>query len=153
MPLLKKKFVDDLGWIKEKDALDVAAIAMSSPGAVAVNASLLLGYRMAGVMGAAVTIAGTVLPPLLIITVISIFYNAFSNNPFVNAALIGMRAGVAAVIADVVMKMGGRIIKEKGIPSIAVMVGAFVAASFLKINVIFIIIICGTLGAVRGFRG
>lgn len=113
IPLMKKKFVDDLKWIEEEEMLNLTAIAQSSPGAVAVNASILLGYRIAGILGALVTILGTILPPLIIISIISFFYEAFSANVVVNAVLKGMQAGVAAVIADVVISLGHNVTKEK----------------------------------------
>lgn len=149
IPLMKKKFVDDLKWLEEEEMLNLAAIAQSSPGAVAVNASILLGYRIAGLLGALVTILGTVLPPLIILSVISMFYTAFRNNIVVNVVLKGMQAGVAAVIADVVINMGSNVIKgEKALP-IILMAGAFVAAYFFKINVMYIILICGAVGAIK----
>lgn len=149
IPLMKKKFVDDLKWLEEEEMLNLAAIAQSSPGAVTVNASILLGYRIAGLLGALVTILGTVLPPLIILSVISMFYTAFRNNIVVNVVLKGMQAGVAAVIADVVINMGSNVIKgEKALP-IILMAGAFVAAYFFKINVMYIILICGAVGAIK----
>lgn len=145
--LMKKKFVDDLRWLDEDEMLNLAAIAQSSPGAVAVNASILLGYRVAGVMGAMITILGTILPPLLSISVISFFYAAFRDNIVVNAILKGMQAGVAAVIADVVINLSSNVVKEKNIVSIFVMLGAFAATFFFKINVMYIILVCGCIGA------
>lgn len=149
IPLMKKKFVDDLQWIEEDEMLNIAAIAQSSPGAVAVNSSILLGYRVAGIMGSLVTILGTVLPPLIIISVISFFYNAFRDNIVVNAVLKGMQAGVAAVILDVVLNLGGNVLKEKDILSVLVIIGAFIATYFLKINVMYIILVCGCIGAFK----
>lgn len=149
IPLMKRKFVDDLKWIEEEEMLNIAAIAQSSPGAVAVNASILLGYRIAGILGSLVTILGTVLPPLIIISVISFFYNAFRENVVVNAVLKGMQAGVAAVIADVVLNLGGNIVKDKDIVFILVMIGAFIATYFLRINIMYIILICGCIGAAK----
>jgi len=149
IPLMKKKFVDDLQWIEEDEMLNIAAIAQSSPGAVAVNSSILVGYRIAGILGSLVTILGTVLPPLIIVSVISLFYNAFRDNIVVNAVLKGMQIGVAAVIADVVLNLGGNIIKEKDIISIFVIIGAFITTYFLKINVMYIILLCGCIGAFR----
>jgi len=152
IPLMKKKFVDDLKWIEEKEMLDLAAIAQSSPGAVAVNASILLGYRIAGISGALITILGTVLPPLIILSVISMFYAAFRENIVVNAVLKGMQAGIAAVITDVVINMGGNVVKEKKLLPILVMGGAFIAAYFLKINVMYIILVCGGIGAITTYQ-
>lgn len=149
IPLMKKKFVDELNWIDEDEMLNLTAIAQSSPGAVAVNASILLGYRIAGVLGAIVSILGTILPPLIVLSVISLFYNAFRNNAVVNAVLKGMQSGVAAVIADVVINMGSHIVHKKDITSTLVMIFAFIATYFLNINILYIILICGAIGAMK----
>jgi len=133
----------------EDEMLNLAAIAQSSPGAVAVNAAILLGYRIGGVFGAALTILGTILPPFITISIISFFYSAFRDNVVISAVLKGMQAGVAAVIADVVFNMGGNVLKEKDIVSIIVMVGAFIATFYLKVNVMYIILVCGLIGAVK----
>ena len=66
IPLMRKKFVEQYHWIEEEEMLDLTAIAQSSPGAIAVNASILIGYRLAGLFGALVTVLGTVLPPLIL---------------------------------------------------------------------------------------
>lgn len=149
IPLMKKKFVDDLKWIDEKEMLNLAAIAQSSPGAVAVNASILLGYNVAGRIGAIVSILGTVMPPLIILSIISMFYTIFRDNIIVNYVLKGMQAGIAAVITDVVINLGSNVVKDRNIISILVMIGAFIATFFLKINVMYIILVCGIIGALR----
>ena len=104
IPLMRKKFVEELGWIEEEEMLDLTAIAQASPGAIAVNASIMLGYHIAGIPGAILAVLGTVLPPLIIISIISMFYQAFRNNVIVSMAMRGMLCGVAAVICDVVKK-------------------------------------------------
>lgn len=147
--LMKSKFVDELKWIDEKEMLDAAAIAQSSPGAVAVNAAILVGYRVAGVGGAVVAIIGTVLPPLIIISIISFCYTAFRSNYYVGIILKAMQAGVAAVIFDVVLKLGGDVVKSKDVIYIIVMVLAFVATYVLNINVLYIILVCGIIGALK----
>ena len=149
IPLMKKKFVDDLQWIEEEEMLNLTAIAQSSPGAVAVNAAILLGYRVAGISGALVTILGTILPPFITLSIISIFYTAFRDNIVVNAVLKGMQAGVAAVIADVVLNLGSNVLKQKDIVSMIIMVGAFIATFFFKINVMYIVLVCGCMGAAK----
>ena len=147
--LLKEKFVDHYHWIDEEEMLDLVAIAQSTPGAIAVNASILVGWRVAGPVGVAVSVVGTVLPPLVILTVISAFYAAFSTNRLVALALKGMQAGVAAVICDVVLGLGTGVAREKDPVNIAVMLLAFAAGFVLKINVIYIILIAGLLGLAR----
>lgn len=149
IPLMKKKFVDDLNWIDETEMLNLAAIAQSAPGAVAVNASILLGYRIAGIKGALITVLGTVLPPLIILSVISIGYAAFRDNVVVNAVLKAMQSAVAAVICDVVMTMGSGVLKEKQVIPTIVMFGAFIANYFFGVNVIVIVLACGALGVLQ----
>lgn len=148
VPLMRKKFVEELKWIEEQEMLDLTAIAQSAPGAIAVNASLLVGYHVAGVPGALLTVLGTIMPPLIIISVISLFYQAFRDNVIVNMAMAGMLCGVAAVILDVVINMAKTIFKQKRVLPILVMAGAFIAVRFLSINIIVIIFLCGVIGAV-----
>lgn len=148
IPLMRRKFVEELGWIEEQEMLDLTAIAQSSPGAIAVNASILVGYRVAGYFGSLITVLGTVLPPLIIISVISLFYQAFRNNTTVNMAMMGMLAGVAAVICDVVINMVKNIIQKKRILPILVLIGSFISTYFFKVNIIFIILSCGIIGAI-----
>ena len=147
IPLMRKKFVEHLHWIDEQEMLDLTAIAQSSPGAIAVNASILVGYRVAGIPGACLTVLGSILPPLVIISVISLFYTAFRDNPIVNMAMNGMLAGVAAVIFDVVYAMGRSVFKLRRILPVLVMLLSFVAVRFLKVNILLIILVCGLIGA------
>lgn len=145
--LMKKKFVEKYHWMDEKEMLDLTALAQSAPGAIAINASILVGFRMAGVWGALVSVFGTVLPPLITLSIVSLFYQAFKSSAVVAAILKGMQAAVSAVILDVVFSMGQTIWKEKNASTIAVMILSFIAAYILKINVMFIILICAALGA------
>lgn len=147
IPLMRKKFVEELHWIEEQEMLDLTAIAQSSPGAIAVNASILVGYHVAGLAGALITVLGTVLPPLIIISVISFFYTAFRDNVIVNMAMTGMLAGVAAVICDVVITMGKGIFQKKRILPVVVLVTSFMAVRFWGINIILVILICAVIGA------
>ncbi len=149
VPLMKKRFVDDLGWISEDEMLDIAAIAQSTPGPIAVNASILVGYRLAGLIGALVTILGTILPPLILLSVISVFYQAFKDNIYFTGLMTGMRAGVAAVIVDVVMKMSLDVVRGRDPVAIATMAAAFVAACFFNVNVIWVILASGVIGFVN----
>ena len=147
--LMKKKFVDEYHWIEENEMLDLVAIAQSSPGAIAVNGAIVVGYKLAGLTGALVSILGTVLPPFLIISVISVCYHAFRSNFYVAEMLSGMQAGVGAVIASVTYDMGAPIVRERDPVSLIIMIGAFLAAYILEINVIYIVIACGLLGVIR----
>ena len=138
VPLLRRKFVEELGWVEEQEMLDMTAIAQSSPGPIAVNASVLVGYKVAGIPGALTAALGTTLPPLFIISVISLFYAAFRDNPVVDMVMKSMLAGVAAVICDVVITMAGKVCAGKKwlIPTIT-MAKAPAAWALLKPNIIW----------------
>lgn len=143
---MKRKFVDELHWIDEDEMLDLAALAQSSPGAIAVNAAILVGWRVAGFAGMLVAVVGTIVPPMLILTVISFFYQAFATNRYVSLVLKGMQAGVAAVILDVVCGLGAKVLKTKKLVLYLVMVAAFVATVVFNVNVIYIIIAAAGIG-------
>lgn len=147
--LLKKKFVDEYHWIEEGEMLDLVAIAQSAPGPIAVNGAIVVGYKLAGMVGALVAILATALPPLVIISVISVFYTAFRDNFVVSKMLEGMQAGVGAVIASVVFQMGAGVVKSKSLPSLLILAGAFAATCFLGVNVVLVVLACALLGVVR----
>lgn len=109
-----------------------------------------MGYRLAGIVGALVTIFGTILPPLLLLSVISVFYQAFQDNALF-AGLMTERAGVAAVIVDVVMKMSLDVVRGKDPVAIVTMAAAFIAACFLGVNVIWVILASGVVGLLNYF--
>ena len=91
--LMKRKFVDELHWMTEEEMLDIAAMAQSSPGAIAVNAANLVGWRVGGFAGMLTSVIATIIPPMAILTVISIFYAAFASNPYVSQALPAQAEG------------------------------------------------------------
>ena len=147
--LLKTKFVDELHWIDENEMLDLIAIAQSSPGAIAVNGAIVVGYKLAGMPGIFCAILGAILPPFVIITAISAFYTAFKENFFIQNMLSGMRAGVGAVIISVVYDMGRGVAKLRSPILIMIMIAAFLANYYFKINVILIILLTALIGAIR----
>lgn len=146
---MKRKFVDELHWLEEKEMLDMTALAQSTPGAIAVNAAILVGWRVAGFPGMVVAVLGSILPPMVILTLISFIYQAFAANPYVALVLKGMQAGVAAVILDVVCDLGGDVLKTRSPLFIGLMVAAFLASFAFNVNVILIILAATAFGVVR----
>lgn len=147
--LMKKKFVDEYHWIDEQEMLDLVAIAQSSPGAIAVNGAIVVGYKLAGIAGVLTTVIATVLPPFTILTLISFCYAAFRSNLFAGWMLNGMQAGVGAVIAQVVWEMGSGIVKDRQWISVLIMAAAFIANYVYNVNVVLIILLCAAIGVVR----
>lgn len=146
--LMKKKFVEDLQWLEEEEMLDITAIAQSSPVPIPINASVILGYRMYGVIGSLVAILGTALPPMIIISVISVFYTQFRSNRIIAIALQVMRAGVAAVIFDVVINLAKNVIATKRTLYILLMATAFVGKVILGVDAMIVILCCLVVGLV-----
>lgn len=147
--LMKKKFVDALHLLDEEEMLDMTALAQSAPGAIAVNAAILVGKRIAGWPGLVVAVVATILPPIAIISVVSVMYAAFAENEWVRAVLLGMQSGVAAIICDVTANLGGRVVKSRDALNVVLMVVAFVLSAVWHVNVIAIILAAAVLGVVR----
>jgi len=153
IPVMKKRFVDELKWIEEEEMLNMTALAQSSPGVMTANTALLVGYKTGGPAGAFLAVLGVALPPLITITVIAFFYGTFRDNAVVNAVLKGMQAGVCAVITEVVFDMIVKTVKSRKAVQIIVMISAFTASFVFNVNVIFIILICASAGVIRHFAG
>lgn len=151
--LLKNKFVDQYHWIDEEEMLDLVAIAQSSPGAIAVNGSIVIGYKLAGIPGVLVSVLGAVIPPMVILSLVSVIYNQFISNPYVSAVLNGMQAGIGAVIMSVVYDMGTGIVKEHDLPQIIIAIASFILSYFFGVNIIVIILAAALIGAARTIRG
>lgn len=147
--LLKNKFVDQYHWIDEEEMLDLVAIAQSSPGAIAVNGAIVVGYKLGGIAGVIVSVLGAIIPPMIILSLISLIYDIFITNPYVASMLKGMTAGVGAVIISVVYDMGSKIVKSKDLIQIAIMILSFILCYFCNVNVIYIILAVAVFGAVR----
>ena len=147
--LLKQKFVDELHWISEDEMLDLVALAQSSPGPIAVNGAILVGYKLAGIPGVLTSVLGAVIPPFVILTLISSFYTVFKSNLIIKTLLTGMKAGVAAVIMSVVFDMMTGVTKSRDPALVIVMIAAFLANFIFHINVVFIILLTAAFGAVR----
>lgn len=146
IPLMKAKFVDEYGWLKENEALDLVSIAQSAPGVMAANSSIIMGYRMGGFLGSVTALLATVLPPLITLTIISYFYDAVASNPYVRMFLKGMQCGVTAILINVVLDLVIKQIKKKLALPLIIMAGAFIAAVVFKINIMQIIAVVAVVG-------
>ncbi len=144
--LLKAKYVDEFGWLEDKETLDLAALAQSMPGVMAVNASILLGYRMAGVSGALTALVATILPPLITLSVIAQVYEAFASSPVVRLALKGMQCGATALIVSVAIDLVRKQFKDRKTIPLLILVATFVANFFFGVNLMILIAIDGLVG-------
>lgn len=146
--LMKKKVVEERRWLEEDEMLDITAIAQSAPGPIPVNASVLLGFRLHGIIGALVAVAGTIFPPMILLSLIAVFYDQFRSNPVITTALTVMRAGVAAVIFDVVINLAKNVFATKRILYVVLMVVTFIMGYFLDVSAMLIILLCLAAGII-----
>ena len=150
---MKRRFVDELHWIDEQEMLDMTSLAQSSPGPIAVNAAIQVGWKVEGFAGMLAAVLGTVVPPVVILSVISLFYQRFAANRYVALVLRGMSCGVAAVILDVALSLGKNVLKTRQWAHYAIMAAAFIATFFFRLNVIWIILAAAAGGVVLSLRG
>ena len=145
VPLIQRETVEKKKWINDDDILEIVAIAESTPGPIAVNSATFVGYKTAGVLGAAAATIGVVLPSFTIIYFISFVIDKFENNTAVKYAFSGVRAGVLALIIKALWTMSKN--SAKNIISFIITAFAFIFAA-LNINVIYIILACAVTGIV-----
>lgn len=151
VPLMKKRFVDDLNWLKDDEMMNLIALAQSAPGPIAVNSSIIVGYNLLGVSGALTAALGTVLPPLLIMTIVSYIYLAVRDNVLVQNVMRGMQAGIAAIIVNVVWKLVQGVLKTKNVRLIVVMLISLIAAIFFDVNVIYLLLFATVVALISHF--
>ena len=144
--MLQKKFVEEFKWISREEMMDLVAIAQSCPGVMAVNSATIIGYHLAGAPGAVLTALGSILPPMIILSVISVFYKQFRDNRIVALILKGMQAGVAAVLINLSLSMSRTALEDKKILSFFLFAVCVITVVFLGADVIYAILFCGAAG-------
>lgn len=152
IPLIQREAVEKRGWVSDEDILEIVAIAESTPGPIAVNAATFVGYRTAGFSGAAAATFGVVLPSFLIILAISGVLAAFGENPVVQYAFRGIRAGVLALIVKALWGMYRKC--EKSAAAWGIMLGVFLAVAVLDLSVLPVLVAAAVVGlAVSQVKG
>ncbi len=146
--VLRDEFVVRKKLISDEEMLNLTALAQSGPGAMAINTSVLTGYRLRGLPGAIICMLSSVLPCLIVITIISYFYQEFKENFFINSALKGMGGVIAGVLVITTINMGIKAMEKTPIFSGLIMAVSFVLSFFLDINSALIIFIFGIFGIV-----
>lgn len=143
LPIIQREVVETNGWLNEEEFIDAIAISQSSPGAVAVNISVFIGYRLGGVLGAIVSTLGTVLPSLIIILVVAMFLYQYKDIPVISKVFLGIRPAVVSLIASSVVMLA----KGLGfsVERVVLALTSFILIVFFDISPIFIILGGGIL--------
>ena len=124
LPILQREVVEKKGWVTEEEVTDYFAIGQCTPGIIAVNTSVFIGYRQRGVPGGIAAALGVVFPSFVVITIIAAFLTKFATYPVVQHALAGINAAVVALIAVSVLKLGKT--NLRGRPAVCIFLGVLV---------------------------
>lgn len=105
IPLMQDLVVEKHKWMGEEEFMDMISLSQAMPGVFAVNMASSVGYRLRGVKGAMVAVAGNIMAPIAIILILAVFFRHFSENRVVAAVFRGIRPAVVALIAAPVFSM------------------------------------------------
>jgi len=113
LPLIHKEVAEKKKWIEDEEMVDIIAISQSVPGAIAVNASILVGKKVAGIKGAVAAAFGVIFPAFASILLLLVFLYGFRDNVYVDKVFSGIKAASAALILVSAVKLGKSAIKNK----------------------------------------
>jgi chromate transporter len=144
LPIIEKEIVDKKRYLDKEEIIDAFAVSQSLPGIISINSAIYVGYRTEGFIGAVVSALGVILPSFITILVIAVLFPAVSGNIYVNKALTGVKAGVAAVIASSLIRLGRKVIKDTF--AVVIAIAAFLAAAVFDVGIVIIILAGGLSG-------
>lgn len=151
IPHLKEQVVEKNKWLEEDEMLDIIAIAESTPGPIAINMATYVGFKQKGILGSIAATLGVVLPSIIIIFSISLFFTNVLNNQYVGYAFVGIKCAVAFLILKTGLKM---LIKMKknafNITVFCICLIAMLLIELFSVNfsTIFLILFGGILGLI-----
>ena len=151
LPILEREVVQNKKWATSEELLNYFAVGQCTPGVIAVNTATFIGYKRKGIAGAIFATAGVVFPSLVIITVLAAFLQNFAEIEAVQKAFGGIRAVVAALIINAVIKFFKS--GAKDVTGVVVFVLAFIVAGLLGISPVYVIIGALIVGLVAGKLG
>ncbi|KLU64716.1 putative chromate transport protein [Desulfosporosinus acididurans] len=142
IPIMEEEVVHKKKWVKKEQIVDIFAIIQSLPGAIAVNAASLVGYQVAGIVGAIAAFLGVILPTFAIMVIFGAMLITYQHNFYVQAALQGIRPVVVAMIASAAFKMSKVSLIDK--TCLAITALSIVTLLYHK-SLIFVVIVSGAI--------
>ncbi|WP_088187504.1 chromate transporter [Desulfosporosinus sp. FKA] len=142
IPIMEEEVVHKKKWVNKEQIIDIFAIIQSLPGAIAVNAASLVGYQVAGIVGAIAAFLGVILPTFAIMVIFGAMLITYQHNFYVQAALQGIRPVVVAMIASAAFKMSKVSLIDK--TCLAITALSIVTLLYHK-SLIFVVIVSGAI--------
>ena len=146
IPIIEEEVVNKQKWVSKEEFMDMLVVAQSFPGAMSINCSIFIGYKIAGVLGGVIALLGVALPSFLIILIVATFFMKFRENYYVNLVFKGISAAVPVLVLTGVISLAKGI--DKNIRNGITIVLALIALVIFKINPIIVIIVAAIYGAV-----
>lgn len=146
IPLIETEVVNKRHWIDKEEFLDIIVISQTFPGALAVNSSIFIGYKIGGIIGAILALMGVVLPSFFIILIVAHFFLQFRNNPIIDLVFKGISAAVPMLILVAVTSLSKSI--NKNIANLFIVIITVIGISVLDIHPMLIILLSGIYGTV-----
>ena len=146
IPLIEEEVVNNKKWIDKNEFMDILVVSQSLPGALAVNCSIFLGYKIGGFLGAIMALLAVILPSFFIIIIIAAFFMQFRNNYYVNAAFKGITAAVPMLVLVGAISLGKGLNKNK--TTIVTIILGLVGLIIFKLYPVVIIIMSAIYGTI-----
>ena len=149
LSVLKNTCVDKNHWFTEDQMTDYIALAQSTPGPMGINGSMIIGYELAGMPGALVAALGCTLPPLVIMSLVTYFYEYFIDNKYLQLFMAGMQYGVVAMLIDVMISMFINVTGKDKVYSVIAMVLAFIYVRYIKKSLFYLALAFVLAGCIK----
>ena len=147
--LFINRFVDKYGWFTKEEMEDYIALAQSCPGPFSCSTAMIIGYQSCGIIGALSAVLGVIVPPFIMMILVTYFYTFISTNQYVRIFITGMQAGVCAMLLDVVLGLFTGIVKmNKPFYYIMVLL-SFLYVRLTKYSIFYLAVICILVAVVK----
>ena len=144
LPIMEEEFVSKRKFLTKDEIIDIFALAQSIPGVIAVNSSLLTGFKVAGIFGGIMAGIGVMAPSFIIILMIAPIFERFQNAEYVHKAFLGIRGAIAGLILLSAFGMGKQVMKDKF--TVFIFILSFILVVFLNFNVIYTLLLSALIG-------
>lgn len=149
--VIKNRFVDKYGWFTKEEMEDYIALAQSCPGPIACSSTMIIGYQSCGIIGALAAVFGVILPPFLMMVLVTFFYTFISTNTYVRIFITGMQAGVCAMLLDVVLGLFAGVRKMNKVFYYVMVVLSFLYVRLTPYSIFFLALICIAVAVIKTF--
>jgi len=149
LAMMKDSFVKKYGWFTEEEMDDYVALVQGAPGPMGVNASVIIGYQVAGVGGVLCAVLGCILPALLVMLLVTHFYDAVTSHAAARVFMRGMQMGVVAMLFDVIIDLLSGILGRHQPHLLILVVLSFLYVRYTKLSVLYLALTCAAAGLAR----